>query len=340
MTADTFGGVWTHAAELTDQLALRGHDVLLAALGRAPTADQLRMLGAVDLVTWQGALEWMPDPWDDVQDACEWLLDVHDEFRPEIVHLNSYAYAALEFPSPVVVGAHSCVLSWFAAVRGETAPHGWTRYRLNVGRGLRAADAVVAPTRTMLAALRRHYSFASPCFVIPNGRRTPSPGAKRPLVVAAGRMWDEAKNIAAVERAARRISWPVRIAGEGTNAGRIEQSDLDRWLSQASIFVSPALYEPFGLTALEAAGAGCALVLGDLDSLREVWEDAALYVDPRDDDELAGAVQRLIDDDATRERLATAARRRAQRFSPERMANDFCALYARLALQVAQPEPA
>jgi glycosyltransferase involved in cell wall biosynthesis len=176
--------------------------------------------------------------------------------------------------------------------------------------------------------------------VIPNGRRTPSPAPKRPFVVAAGRAWDEAKNIAAVERAAARISWPVRIAGDGSEAGRIEQSELERWFSQAAIFVSPALYEPFGLTALEAAGAGCALVLGDIDSLREVWQDAALYVDPRDDDELVAALQRLIDDDATRECLATAARRRAQCFSPERMATNYCALYARLASQVAQAEPA
>ena len=43
---------------------------------------------------------------------------------------------------PVLVVGHSCVLSWWEVVKGEPAPHQWSRYAAEVGRGLRAADLV------------------------------------------------------------------------------------------------------------------------------------------------------------------------------------------------------
>ncbi len=66
------------------------------------------------------------------------------------------------------------------------------------------------------------------------------------------------------------------------------------WLGRASIFALPARYEPFGLLPLEAALSGCALVLGDIPSLREVWGDAAWFVPPDDRDALTAAIGSLI----------------------------------------------
>jgi glycosyltransferase involved in cell wall biosynthesis len=330
LTTDTLGGVWTYAAELAAQLERRGCDVLVAALGQVPTRDQLLSLPSVEVVSCACALEWMDDPWDDVAASGEWLLALARDFRPDVVHVNAYAHGALAFEVPVVVGAHSCVLSWYEAVRGTPAPPTWARYRSEVERGLRSASAVVAPTHAMLSALHRDYGFSTAAHVIPNGRRVPPRRPKRPLVVSAGRVWDEAKNIAAVERAARRLAWPVRVAGEGSERGRVPQPVLDVWLGDASIFALPALYEPFGLTALEAGGAGCALVLGDIESLREVWGDAATFVEPKDDAALVTALQRLIADAPLRERLAAAAQDRARELTPERMGDAYLDLYERV----------
>ena len=49
-------------------------------------------------------------------------------------------------------------------------------------------------------------------------------------------------------------------------------------MGRAAIYALPARYEPFGLSILEAALSGCALVIGDIPSLREIWADAALFV--------------------------------------------------------------
>ena len=46
--------------------------------------------------------------------------------------------------------------------------------------------------------------------------------------------------------------------------GVLAPAELRRKLERAAIFAAPALYEPFGLGILEAAAAGCALVLGDI----------------------------------------------------------------------------
>ena len=123
-----------------------------------------------------------------------------------------------------------------------------------------------------------------------NGRAalTAAPVVKEPFILAVGRLWDEAKNVAALERVAPRLGWPVSVAGEEAHPGggqvrpghvrrlgRLAPEALAPWFARASIYALPARYEPFGLSALEAALAGCALVLGDIPSLREVWGDAA-----------------------------------------------------------------
>ncbi|PUE89089.1 hypothetical protein C7T87_25825, partial [Xanthomonas hortorum pv. hederae] len=69
--------------------------------------------------------------------------------------------------------------------------------------------------------------------------------------------------------------------------GALSPTDLQQRLRLASIFCAPSLYEPFGLGVLEAAQAGCALVLADIPTFRELWEGAALFVSPQDDAALA-----------------------------------------------------
>ena len=125
MTADTVGGVWTYALELARALEPHGVEVELATMGRALDADQRAQLArspVVDLHESEFALEWQDDPWDDVDRAGRWLLELEERCRPDLVHLNGYAHGALPWQTPVVVVAHSDVLSWWEAVRREPAP--------------------------------------------------------------------------------------------------------------------------------------------------------------------------------------------------------------------------
>jgi glycosyltransferase involved in cell wall biosynthesis len=112
--------------------------------------------------------------------------------------------------------------------------------------------------------------------------------------------------------------------------GKLPAEDLSALLSRRPIFVSAALYEPFGLAVLEAAQAGCALVLADRPVFRELWNDAAIFVDPLDEHAIAAAVDSLAADPAQRKALGSAARTKAACFTPERTASAMLALYAAL----------
>jgi len=354
MTADAVGGVWTYAVDLARALAARDVAVTLAVIGRTSEA-QRRAARGLELVERDFKLEWMDDPWDDVRASGEWLLEICARVRPDAVHLNGYAHAALPWPVPVLVAGHSCVLGWYDAVRGERPPARFDRYRQEVSRGLRAAGLVVAPTYAMLRELDRFYGPLRSARAIWNARDRSlfRPGAKEPIVLAAGRLWDDAKNLRALDEAAHASPWPVYLAGEArhpdggearaANArvlGPLSPEELAVWMAHASVYALPALYEPFGLSVLEAALCGCALVLGDIPSLREIWSGTALFVDPRDPEALGAALRRLARQEPERIRLAILARARAQGMDPDLMAAQYLSAYRSLGMPGERRHPA
>ncbi|HUR84020.1 MAG TPA: glycosyltransferase family 4 protein, partial [Solirubrobacteraceae bacterium] len=277
---------------------------------------------------------------EDVEASGRRLLALAEEARVDLVHLNGFSHGALPWRVPVVVAAHSCVLSWHAAVRNAPAGPEWDRYRAAVSAGLRGADAVVAPTAAMRASLRRHYDYDLRCRVIPNGV-SPHPadiGPRARLVLAAGRLRDEAKGLDALDRAAAQIEWPVAVAGDAGDRGArhahllgvLPRDELRGRMGQAAIFAHPAHYEPFGLVVLEAALAGCALVLGDIPTLRELWDGCALFVPPGDADALAEACGAIIAEPRLRRALCERAVYTAGCFTAARMAGKYRHLYERL----------
>ena len=347
MTTDTVGGVWGYAVQLARAVAPAGVTVTLAAIGRA-SDDQRAEAAGLSLVESDFKLEWMDDPWADVAASGRWLLDLERQLHPHVVHLNGYAHGRLPFNAPTVVVGHSCVASWWQAVHGEPAPAEWDRYRAEVSAGWHAATAVVAPSHAMLAELVRLYGPRRDSTVIYNGRSMADfpRGSKEPFVLAAGRMWDEAKNLATLQRAAVGLPWPVRVAGEGRMGqavdlllGRLDKPAMARQYFRASIYCLPAKYEPFGLSILEAALSGCALVVGDIPTLRELWDGAAAFVSPDDADQLHATLRRLIDDPAERASLADLGRGRAMRYRVPSMSAAYLSLYRRLAGVVEPPTP-
>lgn len=370
MTADPIGGVWAYALELCRSLARTGDVVILATMGGRLRAEQRAAVAAcrnVALHESRYRLEWMEEPWRDVEAAGEWLLELERRFRPDVVHLNGYAHGTLPWSAPVLLVGHSCVLSWWQAVHDRAAPAAWDSYRTAVTAGIRAADEVVAPTRAMLDALITHYGEPRSHRVIPNGvdaeylplgirdafgryrrhaayqRRAAyrrDAARPQPIVLAVGRVWDEAKNLMTLAAAAPRIRWPVHVAGADRHPaggrrrlpgvrqhGPLSPGAVRQWYRRAAILVQPSLYEPFGLVPLEAALADCALVLGDIPSLREVWGDAAVYVPPRDPSALAAAVNALADRPLTLMQQARAARMRATALTARRMTRAYRSAY-------------
>jgi len=357
MTADTVGGVWTYALELSRALVTRDIEVHIATMGAPLTRQQWSDSAAIANLHIHESifrLEWMKHPWADVERAAAWLLTLENEIAPDVIHLNGYAHGDLPWRAPHLVVGHSCVLSWWHSVKRREAPSEWDRYRDSTRRGLRAADCVVAPSRWMLGELQRYYGPLPCSAVVPNGRdpRYNRAAPKEPLILAAGRIWDEAKNFELFSRirdrapagSPRQLSWKICVAGDTQHPdgvarglsnvemlGSLSHSEIAAWMSRAAIYCLPARYEPFGLSILEAALSGCALVLGDIPSLRENWDGAAAFVSPDDPDALAQQLRELASNGSLQSSLAAAARRRALVFTPRRMMDGYLGIYSEIA---------
>ena len=349
MTTDTVGGVWTYSLDLCRGLQRYGIDVTLVSMGRMPDDAQHRDVSAlanVALVPMEFRLEWMEDCENDIARAGDFLLQLERTLRPDVIHLNGYYHAALPFRAPVLVVAHSCVVSWWEACRATPLPHEWDPYRQRVRAAVETAEMLVAPSAAFLECFERLHGKARRSRVVWNGRSGElfRSGPKHNFIFASGRPWDEAKNIGLLCEAAGGLNIPAAIAGDiagpgGGKAalgqvevlGRLAPEQLANWLASAPVFVAPARYEPFGLSILEAALSSCALVLGDIASLRELWDGAALFVDPSDAGALRELLRGLSSDPARVADLASRARARAETFSVARMADAYWEIYATLA---------
>lgn len=105
-------------------------------------------------------------------------------------------------------------------------------------------------------------------------------------------------------------------AGESgvTYLGYVDESELPALTAGATVFVYPSLYEGFGFPVAQAMACGVPVITSNTSCLPEVAGDAAVLIDPRSAEELTSALERVLSSTSTRERLATAARSRAERF--------------------------
>lgn len=353
MTADAVGGIWPYALDLARGLSdLRVPDlrleVTLALLGPAPGSRQVVEAAGVAglrLLPTGLPLDWTAPDAASVHAGSVQLGVLARRAGADIVHLNNPAFAASGNlgTAPLLIVCHSCVASWWdAAGAGELPADLAWRHHLT-GIAYRTADRLVAPSATFAAATAGIHGLAALPQVIHNGRtpasavRPRQPGA---FAFTAGRLWDAGKNLAVLDRAAARLPVPFLAAGplqgpDGAQVrlqhlrllGRLDGEGVAARLAARPVFASAARYEPFGLAVLEAAQAGCALVLSDIAGFRELWGEAACYVAPDDDAGFADAICSLLRDPARRHRLGEAAEVRSARYTVDAMAAGTMKLY-------------
>jgi glycosyltransferase involved in cell wall biosynthesis len=120
----------------------------------------------------------------------------------------------------------------------------------------------------------------------------------------------------------------VRVALKGPQT----EAQMRVLYSKAAIYAATSRYEPFGMTALEAAFSRCAIVANDIPAFREVWGSAAMYFSANDAASLAGAIRRLSEDrDLCRDYGNKAFQRARDCFTAQRMIDEYLHLYRDLA---------
>lgn len=116
-------------------------------------------------------------------------------------------------------------------------------------------------------------------------------------------------------------------AGSVRQLGYVPDDDLPALYRGATLFAFPSLQEGFGLPVLEALACGTPVITSGLSSMPEVGGDAARYVNPRDIDDIRGALLELLTDDGKRDELAARGPVQAARFSWRRTAEQTLAAF-------------
>jgi glycosyltransferase involved in cell wall biosynthesis len=192
--------------------------------------------------------------------------------------------------------------------------------------------------------------------VVHHGVAVPAPAesaARQPVVLHVGAI-QKRKNIARLVAAFERAlpePWRLVLAGSaGYDAaaiferiersparariqvtGYLPDSELRGWYQRSRMLAFPSLDEGFGIPALEAMAHGLPVIASNRAALPEVCGDAAVLIDPEQEEELAAALQRLARSQDDCDDLALRGRRRAREFSWERAVEQTWAAYLQLA---------
>jgi glycosyltransferase involved in cell wall biosynthesis len=262
----------------------------------------------------------------------------------DAIHATNPAAIAPARPGQaLVVTIHDLAFERFP----ELYPPRWLRlYRRGVEIALREADAVLTPSRDTAVAVAAHGVERERIHVTPlaadlpaAAQTAPPPPYDVPYVLFVGTL-EPRKNLPRLVRsflaAVRDASLPHRLvlagptgwhqdalanelAGDGGGRvhlpGRVAATELDALYRGADAVAYPSVYEGFGLPVLEALAYGKPTLSSTTSAMPEVAGDAALLVDPEDEDAIAGGLIRILSDDPLRAELSRKGPARAASFS-------------------------
>jgi glycosyltransferase involved in cell wall biosynthesis len=277
--------------------------------------------------------------------------------RPaQVIHGTNYVVPPSRLPR--LVSVYDC---WFLrhpeSVGAVVARAGQVlRRAVRDGAAVHASsEATATEVRTLLGTTRVHVvRLGAPD--TPSGTEArPVPAlAERRFVLALGTT-ERRKNLPALVRAFDRL--PVELAtdlviagGDGDDLpaiadavrnmsrrdvvhllGRVDDPTKTWLLANAAVLAYPSLDEGFGFPLLEAMAAGAPIVASRAGSIPEVAGDAALLVDPGDEEGLTAALARVLTDESDRARLIACGHEQVARFRWEETAKAMAALYHALA---------
>lgn len=119
----------------------------------------------------------------------------------------------------------------------------------------------------------------------------------------------------------------LKIGDRVQYCGYLPQEDLVYLYAGARVFVFPSLHEGFGFPVLEAMACGVPVIASDSTSLPEISGDAALLVDPNDENRLAEAIEAVVLDPVRAGAMRERGLRQARKFTWEKTAARTIGIY-------------
>jgi len=230
-------------------------------------------------------------------------------------------------PCPMIASVHD--LPWMADPPLENDDAGGPRHRAAIRHAARHGDAILCVSRTSRHHLVRYLGRrpkARVC-VVHNGVATPAEPAPASeltgplLVLAADRPRKNLDRVRHAHARAREIESDVPgLLIAGPPEAYLPESEKIAALRRSSALLHVTLFEGFGLPVVEAFQHGVPVVCSDRGALPEIAGDAALTVDPMDEEEIARAIVRVTKDADLRAALRHRGLQRARVFTCERTA--------------------
>ena len=109
--------------------------------------------------------------------------------------------------------------------------------------------------------------------------------------------------------------------------GYLEAVDLSSLFQNAETYVFPSLSEGFGIPGLNAMAANIPVVCSNIPTLREIYQDAALYFDPNDPKDIAIKINEVLTDKKTRTVLVEKGKEQVKKYSWQIMAKETLRVY-------------
>ncbi len=109
--------------------------------------------------------------------------------------------------------------------------------------------------------------------------------------------------------------------------GFVPDDELSHLYDHASLYVFPSLYEGFGLPPLEAMVHGVPVISSNRSCLPEVLQDAALYFDPENHEQIADIIYKAMTENSIRETLRQNAITVLAKYSWQKLAEDTLSFY-------------
>jgi len=110
-------------------------------------------------------------------------------------------------------------------------------------------------------------------------------------------------------------------------SGYLEAKELKILFGHAAAYVFPSLSEGFGIPGLNAMAAKIPVVCSNIPTLKEIYEDAAVYFDPKNANDIAMKIEKVLDDTKTRTDLVEKGKQLVKKYSWQKMARQTLNVY-------------
>jgi glycosyltransferase involved in cell wall biosynthesis len=201
-----------------------------------------------------------------------------------------------ELPPEKVVVTYNGVEPHFSPRPNSADESSQIRRRFGVERDYILAVGSLQPRKNLIRLIRAYVRL-----------RSQNPGFEYQLVIVGRKLWLAEEIFDEVKK--------QKWANDVVLTGYVADEDLPALYRSATAFVYPSIFEGFGLPPLEAMACGTPVVTSNTSSLPEVVDDAALLINPYDEQDLSNALTRIAGDELLQARLRKQGIEQAKKFT-------------------------